>query len=148
MTTTADTDARAELEVAYCEALADETLGGHGRAVAIASEPLLRGHIVSVSRDREAVACVRKLIRGNASATRLSELQNLRDKADAKRAKAEAALADAQRDADAAKRDHEQLVDSIYKVGKQIEMTQHVLTMNSHARRAIADEVKAAGIDI
>ena len=142
------TDTLAELEAAYVEALADDTPGALGRAVQIASDPVIRDRITSVSRDHEAIEHVRIILRkDHVSMKRLTELHKLRDKAKKNLRQTEAALAEAQHVADAAKREHEQLHGQVYQCERQIESIQYQATTHPLAFRAVAAEVKAAGID-
>ena len=145
--TTTDTDTLAELEAAYIEALADETAGAHGRAMQIASDPMVRDSIMSVSRDRDAVRHVRIALRqDHISAKRLGELHKLRDKAETNLARTEATLAEAQNVADAAKREHEQLRAKTSACEHSIESVRYICTTQTWVARALADEVKAAGL--
>ena len=147
MTTTTTTDTLAALETAYVEALADETAGAHGRAMQIASDPAIRCNIVNVQRDRDAVRHVRIALRKDRlSMKRLGELHKLRDKAETNLARTEATLAEAQNVADAAKREHEQLRAKTSECERGVEKVQYILTTQTWVARALADEVKAAGI--
>ena len=148
MTTITDSNTRAALEQQYVEALADESPGALGRAAQIASDPLMRDHVTSVTRDHEAIEHVRIALRkDHVSMKRLTELHKLRDKAEKNLRQTEAALAEAQHVADAAKREHEQLHGQVYQCERQIESIQYQATTHPLAFRAVAAEVKAAGID-
>ena len=142
------TDTLAALENEYVKALGDESPGAHGRCMAIASDPKIRDRIVSVTRDRGSVAHVRIILRkDHVSMKRLAELRQLQDKAEKNLAQTKAALAEAQHVADAAKREHEQLHGQVYQCERQIESIQYQATTHPLAFRAVAAEVKAAGID-
>ncbi len=147
--TATEAQTRAELETEYCSALGDETPNGYGRAVQIANEPLISGHIVSVARDREHVAYVRKLIRGDhATATRLADLSRNFRSSEKKLAQAEAALADAQRDADAAKTEHENIKAAVHQGNGYVETIRRICTGSPRVQRVVSSEVKAAGIKL
>ena len=147
--TATETDQLVALEAAYIEALGDEALGAHGRAMQIASDPALRDHVVSVRMDQDAVTGLRILLRDDhVSGKRLRELRLLRDKADTKLGRAEAALADAQRDTDTAKHEHEQLEAQVGQCERGIESVQYRARAHRFAGRAVAAEIKAAGIDV
>lgn len=149
MTTTTDTVAeqRAELETLYVEALADETPGSYGRVRQIASDPAIRDRIVSVRMDRDAVEGVRVLLRkDHVSTARLRELRKLQDNAEKNLAHTQAALAEAQNVTDAAKSKHDQLRGQVYQCERGIENVKYQAQMHPLAFRAVAAEVKAAGI--
>ena len=80
------------------------------------------------------------------STDRLAALRKLQDEAETKRDSTAVALGDAQRDADAAKAEYDESVETFLLCGHDIEAVQYQCETKRYVRRAVEAEVRAAGI--